>query len=235
MLFGKNINKYYIKYLPYIIVGIIALIFVDLYQLEVPEIIGQIVDDINEKTLEKRITGRRICEDCKSIYNINDEKNAKQSVETVSESLFTEIEKHKTKELDSISKVKADADSDSPSEDALIEMALYYLDKEDAEKAVAYAKKAINLHNSADGRVIYGIVSEFGLKPYKQNIQYVDSTYYNAVNAKNGPTRPRLQYVVAEYEIVENEYDLKSLMYDMINMTENQWKELDQLLKERGW
>jgi hypothetical protein len=32
------------------------------------------------------------------------------------------------KELDSISKVKADADSDSPSEDALIEMALYYLD-----------------------------------------------------------------------------------------------------------
>lgn len=103
------------------------------------------------------------------------------------------------KELDSISKVKADADSDSPSEDALIEMALYYLDREDAEKAVAYAKKAINLHNSADGRVIYGIVSEFGLKPYKQNIQYVDSTYYNAVNAKNGPTRPRLQYVVAEF------------------------------------
>lgn len=51
MLFGKNINKYYIKYLPYIIVGIIALIFVDLYQLKVPEIIGQIVDDINEKTL----------------------------------------------------------------------------------------------------------------------------------------------------------------------------------------
>ena len=33
-----------------------------------------ILIDINEKTLEKRITGRRICEDCKSIYNINDEK-----------------------------------------------------------------------------------------------------------------------------------------------------------------
>ena len=27
--------------------------------------------NINEKTLEKRITGRRICEDCKTIYNIN--------------------------------------------------------------------------------------------------------------------------------------------------------------------
>jgi len=28
--------------------------------------------NINEKTLEKRITGRRICEDCKTIYNIKD-------------------------------------------------------------------------------------------------------------------------------------------------------------------
>ena len=51
MLFGKNINKYYIKYLHYIIIGIIALIFVDVYQLKIPEIIGNIVDDIKEKTL----------------------------------------------------------------------------------------------------------------------------------------------------------------------------------------
>ena len=34
--------------------------------------------NINEKTLEKRITGRRICEDCKTIYNINDPNNAPQ-------------------------------------------------------------------------------------------------------------------------------------------------------------
>lgn len=33
---------------------------------------------IDEKTLEKRVTGRRICEDCKSIFNINDEANAPQ-------------------------------------------------------------------------------------------------------------------------------------------------------------
>ena len=51
MLFGKNINKYYIKYLHYIIIGFIALIFVDLYQLEIPEIIGSLVDDIKEGTL----------------------------------------------------------------------------------------------------------------------------------------------------------------------------------------
>ena len=29
--------------------------------------------DINEETLEKRITGRRICEYCKTVYNINSE------------------------------------------------------------------------------------------------------------------------------------------------------------------
>ena len=29
--------------------------------------------DINEETLEKRITGRRICENCKTVYNINSE------------------------------------------------------------------------------------------------------------------------------------------------------------------
>lgn len=34
--------------------------------------------NINEKTLEKRITGRRICEDCKTIFNINDPESAPQ-------------------------------------------------------------------------------------------------------------------------------------------------------------
>ncbi|MBE6157573.1 MAG: adenylate kinase [Firmicutes bacterium] len=37
-----------------------------------------IVINIEEKTLEKRITGRRICENCKSIFNINDEQSAPQ-------------------------------------------------------------------------------------------------------------------------------------------------------------
>jgi adenylate kinase len=38
--------------------------------------------DISEKTLEKRITGRRLCEDCHAIYNINDE-NSSPKVESV--------------------------------------------------------------------------------------------------------------------------------------------------------
>jgi len=32
--------------------------------------------NIDKKTLEKRITGRRICEDCNTIYNINDPNNS---------------------------------------------------------------------------------------------------------------------------------------------------------------
>lgn len=32
--------------------------------------------NIDEKTLEKRITGRRVCENCKSIFNINDKASA---------------------------------------------------------------------------------------------------------------------------------------------------------------
>ena len=38
--------------------------------------------EISEKTLEKRITGRRLCEQCNAIYNINDE-NSSPKVESV--------------------------------------------------------------------------------------------------------------------------------------------------------
>ena len=32
--------------------------------------------NIDKKTLEKRITGRRVCEDCNKVYNINDKDNS---------------------------------------------------------------------------------------------------------------------------------------------------------------
>ena len=38
--------------------------------------VGNVISiNIDKKVLEKRITGRRICEDCQTIYNINDETN----------------------------------------------------------------------------------------------------------------------------------------------------------------
>lgn len=46
------------------------------------EVGNVILLNIEPKTLEKRITGRRVCEDCRTIYNINDSKSAPQ-VESV--------------------------------------------------------------------------------------------------------------------------------------------------------
>lgn len=40
------------------------------------EVGNVILINIDKKTLEKRITGRRICENCGSIYNINDPENS---------------------------------------------------------------------------------------------------------------------------------------------------------------
>ena len=48
MLLGKYINKYYIKYAFYFIVGIIALVAVDYFQLLIPEYIGAIVKSIKD-------------------------------------------------------------------------------------------------------------------------------------------------------------------------------------------
>jgi len=46
------------------------------------EVGNVILINIDEKTLEKRITGRRLCENCNTIYNINDE-NSKPAVESI--------------------------------------------------------------------------------------------------------------------------------------------------------
>ncbi len=51
MVFGKHVNKYYLKYIIYYLLGIIALILVDIYQLKIPEIIGYIVKETKEHTL----------------------------------------------------------------------------------------------------------------------------------------------------------------------------------------
>ncbi len=44
MLFGKYINRYYLKYAPLFIIGIIALIAVDFVQLYIPQYLGKVVD-----------------------------------------------------------------------------------------------------------------------------------------------------------------------------------------------
>ncbi len=46
MIFSKVLNKYYIKFAPLFIIGIVALLVVDIAQLEVPLIIGDLVDNL---------------------------------------------------------------------------------------------------------------------------------------------------------------------------------------------
>lgn len=49
MLFGKQINRYYLRHLPVLIFGLFALVMVDFIQLKVPEIYGFIVDVLNDQ------------------------------------------------------------------------------------------------------------------------------------------------------------------------------------------
>ncbi|MBQ4510253.1 MAG: ABC transporter ATP-binding protein [Clostridia bacterium] len=48
MLFGKHINKYYIKHLPMLLLGLLALIMVDYFQLLIPELYSMVVNGIND-------------------------------------------------------------------------------------------------------------------------------------------------------------------------------------------
>ncbi|MBR2643730.1 MAG: ABC transporter ATP-binding protein [Clostridia bacterium] len=48
MIFGKHINKYYLKYAPILLLGAIALILVDYVQLIIPELYRMLINGLNE-------------------------------------------------------------------------------------------------------------------------------------------------------------------------------------------
>lgn len=52
MLFGKHINRYYFKYLHLIILGLIALVAVDYFQLEIPKLYKYLINGINDGSVE---------------------------------------------------------------------------------------------------------------------------------------------------------------------------------------
>ena len=47
MLFGRHINKYYLKYLPWLLLGVLSLVLVDYMQLVVPEIYRTVINGLN--------------------------------------------------------------------------------------------------------------------------------------------------------------------------------------------
>ncbi len=55
MVIGKHFSKYYLIYLFTFLLGALALVVVDIYQLEIPQIVGLIVDGIENQTLTKEI------------------------------------------------------------------------------------------------------------------------------------------------------------------------------------
>ena len=52
MVFGKYINRYYIKYAPALLLGLIALVAVDYLQLIVPELYGMVIDGVGKGFVE---------------------------------------------------------------------------------------------------------------------------------------------------------------------------------------
>ena len=61
MIFGKHINKYYLKYLPMLLLGAGALLLVDYMQLIIPEIYSSVIKSINENTLSLEFLLDDVC------------------------------------------------------------------------------------------------------------------------------------------------------------------------------
>ena len=52
MIFGKHVNKYYIKHLPALVLGILALLLVDFFQLKIPEFYRMVINGIENGVIE---------------------------------------------------------------------------------------------------------------------------------------------------------------------------------------
>ena len=48
MIFGKHINRYYLKYAPWLLLGLLSLMTVDYLQLEIPELYGALINGMNQ-------------------------------------------------------------------------------------------------------------------------------------------------------------------------------------------
>ena len=47
MLFGKHINRYYLKYAHWLILGLLSLVMVDFLQLEIPKFYRMVIDGMS--------------------------------------------------------------------------------------------------------------------------------------------------------------------------------------------
>jgi len=52
VIFGKHINRYYLKHLPALLLGLLALVSIDFLQLEIPKLYGMIINGIKDGVVE---------------------------------------------------------------------------------------------------------------------------------------------------------------------------------------
>ena len=52
LVFGKHFFKYYKKYFLYFIIGIAFLVFVNIIQTDIPNLLGQIIDILNDYNVD---------------------------------------------------------------------------------------------------------------------------------------------------------------------------------------
>ena len=52
MIFGKHINRYYVRYAPLLLIGLFALVLVDVLQLEIPELYQMVINGMNNGAVE---------------------------------------------------------------------------------------------------------------------------------------------------------------------------------------
>ncbi len=48
MIFGRHINRYYLKHLPALLLGVLSLVMIDIMQLKVPELYGMVINGIKD-------------------------------------------------------------------------------------------------------------------------------------------------------------------------------------------
>ena len=52
MIFGKHINRYYLKHLPALLLGVLSLVMIDFFQLEIPKLYGMVINGIKDGKVE---------------------------------------------------------------------------------------------------------------------------------------------------------------------------------------
>ena len=63
MIFGKHINKYYIKYAGMLLLGLAALIVVDYFQLIIPNMYQMVINGMND--------GYVVVEGVRNVFDLN--------------------------------------------------------------------------------------------------------------------------------------------------------------------